>query len=246
MSYTVLMYHEIRKGEEKVGNNPIDVNNKYQDILPTPLYSDYGDFVKQMAYLVMKGYNFITLDQVRNYHEGKIDLPRNSVLLTFDDAYQSVMEYAYPILKKHGIKATLFLVSGWLQEEASNYDDKKSKTLTYDQVQSMKDVFELANHTHTLHERDASMRSNLMDASIEVITNDLRECDKYVDVKDMFAYPFGFYDEETISKVKACGINYGFTSDPGVNDINTDPMYLHRYPVFYGCTLEEFKDMLVE
>lgn len=245
MNYTVLMYHEIRRGDEKVGDNPIDVSNKYQDILPTPLYCDYDDFVKQMAYLVMKGYNFITLQEVRAYHEGKLDLPKNSVLLSFDDAYQSVLEYAYPILKKHNIKATLFLVSGWLHKEGTRYSDKKSRTLTYEEVLSMKDVFELANHTHVLHERDASMRSNLMDASIDVITKDLRECDKYVDVKDMFAYPFGFYDEETISKLKACGIKYGFTSDPGVNDTDTDLMHLHRYPVFYGCTLEQFKDMLV-
>ncbi len=245
MSYTVLMYHEIRKDNEKTGNNPIEVKNNYKDVLPTPLYCDYKDFKEQITYLVQEGYHFLRMNEVMAYHEGTQELPNKSVLVSFDDAYQSVLEYAYPILKEHNIKASLFLVSGWLQEDVIPFDDTKSRTLTLDQVYSMRDVFEFVNHTHTLHERDENMRSNLMDASVETIKKDLETCNQYVDITDAFAYPFGFYDETTPQKLKECGIDYAFTSDPGINTKETDPLYLHRFPVFYGCDLEQFKKMLV-
>lgn len=245
MSYTVLMYHEIRNENEQVGDNPIDVNNQYEDILPTPLYSDLKGFEAQMDYLHNEGYYFLRMNEIKEYHEGRLQLPEKSVLVSFDDAYQSVLEYAYPILKKYNIKASMFVVSGWLQDVAASYDDKKSRTLTYEQLLEMKDIFELVNHTHILHERDSNMRSNLMDASIEEIKKDLSMCNQYVDVKDMFAYPFGFYEDTTAEKLKASGIKYAFTSDPGINTQKTNPLFLFRYPVFYGCTLENFKDMLL-
>ena len=134
MSYTVLMYHEIRNENEQVGDNPIDVNNQYEDILPTPLYSALKGFEVQMDYLHNEGYYFLRLNEIKEYHEGRLQLPEKSVLVSFDDAYQSVLEYAYPILKKYNIKASMFVVSGWLQDVAASYDDKKSITLTYEQL----------------------------------------------------------------------------------------------------------------
>lgn len=246
MSYTVLMYHEIRKKHERVGDNPISVLNKYQDILPTPLYCDYDDFEEQMAYLIHEQYHFLRMEDIIQYHLGNKSLPPKSVLITFDDAYQSVLKYAYPILKKHNISGSLFLVTGWLQENTSDYNDKESRTLTYKEVTSMKDIFELVNHTHVLHERNDNMRSNLMSASLDTIQKDLYTCNKYVDIKNVFAYPFGFYDEKTADKIQQCGMDCAFTSKPGINTTDTHPLYLHRYPVYYGCTLDDFTKMLVK
>jgi peptidoglycan/xylan/chitin deacetylase (PgdA/CDA1 family) len=41
-------------------------------------------------------------------------LPRNAVSITFDDGYRNNYEFAYPVLRKYGAPATVFLAVGWV------------------------------------------------------------------------------------------------------------------------------------
>ena len=58
-------------------------------------------------------------------------LPENSVLVTFDDGYKNNYVEAFPILKKYGIKATIFL--------NTKYIGKNDFYLNWDQVREMYD-----------------------------------------------------------------------------------------------------------
>lgn len=106
MSFSVLMYHEIRKEQEFNPEQPshIDVMENYDDILPSPLFVTLEHFEEQMAYLHEQNYHTLTLAEAKDYYCGKA-IPEKSVLLTFDDCFQSVKEYAYPILKTYGFRA---------------------------------------------------------------------------------------------------------------------------------------------
>ena len=153
MSFSTLMYHEIRKEEEFNPEHPssIDVGQHYHDILPSPLFVTLEHFEEQMSHLHEQGYHTLTLDEVKAYYQGK-SIPAKSVLLTFDDCFQSVKKYAYPILKKYGFHAVAFVVTSWLHDTTKDYNPEKSVCMTKEDLAQISDVFEYANHTHSFHQ----------------------------------------------------------------------------------------------
>ena len=62
-----------------------------------------------IKHLYLNGFKTITLNQLYEYMNGNIDLPNKSIILTFDDGFLDNWVYAYPILKKYGMKGTIFV-----------------------------------------------------------------------------------------------------------------------------------------
>jgi peptidoglycan/xylan/chitin deacetylase (PgdA/CDA1 family) len=56
-------------------------------------------------------YTLVTLDDVKASLEGLRRLPPRSLLITFDDGFADNSDYALPLLRKHGVSATLFITS---------------------------------------------------------------------------------------------------------------------------------------
>jgi peptidoglycan/xylan/chitin deacetylase (PgdA/CDA1 family) len=70
-------------------------------------------FDKQMRYL-KKHFNVITLDESIGCLRDKKHLPPRSVVITFDDGWRDNYLFAFPILKKHGLPATIFLSTDYI------------------------------------------------------------------------------------------------------------------------------------
>lgn len=247
MAFSVLMYHEIRKEKDfQVSEqHPIDVKQKYNDFLPSPLFITLEKFEQQMEYLFNNDFHPVTLNEVKAYYEGS-SLPEKSVLLTFDDCFQSIKEYAYPILKKYQFHATAFVVTGWLHDAKKKFEKEKSVCLSISELEEMADVFEYANHTHLMHIRKSESESLLMTASKEAFSTDLNECNNYsfVDNKDVFAYPFGLFNESNVFTLKENEFKLAFTCENGHNDKNTNPLLLKRNAIPYLMDLETFKKIV--
>lgn len=246
VSFNVLMYHEFREQGDFDVTKPstISVTQNYQDALPTVLFSYVDDFKIQMDYLKSEGYHTLTLQEIKNFYEKGTELPEKSVLVTVDDAFQSVYKYAYPILKKLQFHAVGFVVLGWLSQEKKAFDPTASIVMSKQELEEMKDVFEFANHTTDLHVRHLDGTTEMQTASLQELKKDLAACGEYVTYPDVFAYPFGIYTAEDTKRLAEANINYAFTTDPGINTKNTSLLELHRDTVTLGCTLEEFKAII--
>jgi peptidoglycan/xylan/chitin deacetylase (PgdA/CDA1 family) len=59
-----------------------------------------------------KRFSFVSLDDIGAYLEGKRTFSRPAAAITFDDGYSDVYHHAYPILKRKGIPAAVFVVTG--------------------------------------------------------------------------------------------------------------------------------------
>ena len=56
-------------------------------------------------------YNVVSLDEIEQYIKEDKRPNKPAIAITFDDGYVDNFVYAYPILKKHGLKATIFPIA---------------------------------------------------------------------------------------------------------------------------------------
>ncbi|MCG2675725.1 polysaccharide deacetylase family protein [bacterium] len=100
MSIPVLMYHHVNELKDKFTISP-------------------DDFQTQMEYLARKNYQTLFLNElIDSLKKGK---DKRRMVLTFDDGYLDNWVYAYPILKKYNLKATIFVITSRIKEKSSSY-----------------------------------------------------------------------------------------------------------------------------
>ena len=109
----VLTYHRIDEPQ----SNP--------DLTPSTLSATPAMFRRQMEHLSAH-YRVVSLAEVIAAHRGKVRLPPRAVLITFDDAYQDFAEHAWPVLRRLGLPATLFVPTA--------YPDHPERTFWWDRV----------------------------------------------------------------------------------------------------------------
>ena len=248
MSFATLVYHEIRESSmfHPDQSHPINVRQNYEDNLPSPLFVTLENFTEQMKYLYENQYHTLTLEELRNYYYGQAALPEKSVLLTFDDCYQSIALYAYPLLKNYGFHGVAFVVTGWLNNLQTPFQPEMSVCLTQKDLKEMEDVFEYANHTDLFHTRSNTFTSLMMEASDLEFSKDLDRCNAnpVIEAKDVFAYPFGLYSERNVALLKSKGFCMAFTTNEGLNNRNTDPLNLNRTVIPYFMDMSAFQNIL--
>lgn len=72
-------------------------------------------FGRQLAHLAAGGYRTLELAEYLAVLRGERRAPERAVLLTFDDGRGSVWSVAAPLLRRHGMRAVVFLVPGRMQ-----------------------------------------------------------------------------------------------------------------------------------
>ena len=101
---TVLLYHRVAPRVQ----NGFSLDRAVLD-------SDPAEFERHMSFIA-SACSPIDLAQLLAYQRGEAELPRNPVLVTFDDGYRDNREHALPVLRRHGIKAVFFVASGFVAE----------------------------------------------------------------------------------------------------------------------------------
>ncbi len=84
-------------------------------------------FEAQMKYLLSKGYNSISLNELCEFMVGSSTVPKKSFVLTFDDGFYCNYHYLFPILQKYKLKATIFVVSGVRKQSISLEQREQSR-----------------------------------------------------------------------------------------------------------------------
>jgi peptidoglycan/xylan/chitin deacetylase (PgdA/CDA1 family) len=78
-----------------------------------------GDFARKLRHLADNGYLTLSTDEYVATIRGERAAPERAVLLTFDDGRGAVWSVAAPLLERHGMKATVFLVPGRMSSRGS-------------------------------------------------------------------------------------------------------------------------------
>ncbi|MDD5771469.1 MAG: polysaccharide deacetylase family protein, partial [Candidatus Omnitrophica bacterium] len=91
----VLMYHSVNPKSDPV----------LYRLIVTP-----EAFAKQMEFLKRHNYNVVPLETIGRLLVENKKVPFKTVAITFDDGYEDNYTYAYPVLKKMGFPATIFVI----------------------------------------------------------------------------------------------------------------------------------------
>lgn len=135
----VLMYHHIVADEEaKKGDFTL------------------SQFEADMAELAAERCNTLLPQDLINYVEGRWDIPERAVMITFDDGYLSNYELAFPVLKKYGFKATIFVI-GVSVGHTEHYKDTEQPItphFSWEQAEEMiaSGLISIQSHTWDMHQ----------------------------------------------------------------------------------------------
>ncbi len=213
----VLNYHQV---EEKDGN-------------PLTLWPD--QFEAQMDYLAAEGYTTITIDEMMDALENGTPLPEKPVIITFDDGYADNYEYAYPVLKKYGFKATIFLIY--------DFTNTYPGYLTWDQIEEMKDSGLIRFESHTMTHANLAELTSTDELRHEIADSHDLLSEKIGYDMHYIAYPGGRANGEIEEITQASGYRGAFTVHYGLSTPEEGRYQMDRIPIFGANqhTLTRFK-----
>jgi peptidoglycan/xylan/chitin deacetylase (PgdA/CDA1 family) len=209
---------------------------------PSQLAVTPAAFEAQMDYLARNGYHVIPLSSLVGFLERGEPVPRKSVVLTIDDGYRSTYEVAFPILRKFGFPATVFLYSDFVGAPDA---------LTWPQMKEMEasGLVRIQPHSKTHAnlvsrlpgETDAKYRERMrmeIDTPVRLIQ------DRLAAPSLAFAFPYGDVNETVVDVLKRDGVQIGVTVTPGGNGFYAYPFMLRRSMVFGGDSIDVFRTKL--
>lgn len=194
-----------------------------------------AQFDQEMSWLKSHGFHTVTLDDVYAaiYH-GRTLLPR-SIVLTFDDGYESNFTTATPILKKYGFVATEFMVSGFVNRPGF---------LTASELQQMQSshIWQIESHTVT----HPDLRKLKAEKIAQQVTQAKVDLSKLVGAPvNYFAYPYGSYNGKVLRALLHDGYLLAVSTRQGYANPSIDgPLLLNRIAVHQGLSIETFASLL--
>ena len=212
----VLNYHQV------------DNKSTYLSVLPS-------DFDLQMKFLVDSGCVTITPDELYAGLRGELELPQKPVLITFDDGYIDNYVNAFPILKKYGLRATIFIIPAFtgvypgymtweqLKEMEANGITIESHTLTHPKLEELP---------------DDEIRGELLNSKT-LLEENLGHPIEFL------AYPTGTYNLHIAGIAQDIGYKGAFTIKYGIVDRGSNFFALERVPIFHTpTTMKDFYERI--
>lgn len=241
-----------------IPKKPINPNSVYKDHyrkIPILCYHQFTDgaskhqmqvsrlaFEQQMAYLADNGYLAIPLHKLREILLSEAAIPPKSVVITIDDGYRSVYDIAFPILKKYGFKATLFLYTDFIGGSAA---------LSWPQIQEMyrSGLVDMQSHTKAHNDLSFDPNNENLDEHRQRIRQELDSAHSVIGRQlsispTILAYPFGNSSDETIKHLKARQYELAVTVQRGSNSAFADPLLLNRTMIYGNHDLDNFISFL--
>lgn len=182
----VLMYHSINE-------------NSTNSLIIKP-----EEFAAEMKWLNDQGYTPLSLDELYGILTTGKNCPDKPVVITFDDGYRDNYDNAYPILKKYGFKATIFVITKYIDQP---------DCLTTENIKEMfNNNIDFESHTDT-HSELSTL--NYAAQLKELVTSRYKLSALLGKGTEYLCYPSGKYNNDTIKADAEAGYKMSFTTKPG-------------------------------
>lgn len=216
----VLMYHRIDNLSETESKNEL-----LSDLTVSP-----QNFEEQVTYLVENGYTILSVYDVQKAIIEQGELPEKAVAITMDDGYRDNFEQAFPILQKHGVAATIFLVGKTVGSP---------RHVTWEMISEMKGEG-MTYGSHTMTHPDLTILSTERQ-NYELADSKALFESRILEPITTLAYPAGRFNKQVMQQVEAAGYLTAWDKGGGPVQPGHDPFRLPRVRVNGSTTLKQFQ-----
>jgi peptidoglycan/xylan/chitin deacetylase (PgdA/CDA1 family) len=230
---SILMYHS-------VSDRDADVSHPYYQTNTRPEV-----FARHMQFLADNNYKVISLSDAVSLLSGSspsslvtqaTNQPVTSskyCVLTWDDGYRDFHDYAWPILKKHGFTATMFLPTGFMENERKALNGKDC--LTWGEVKTLAtNGTAFGAHTVSHVQLYALDRRNIA----KELQNSKKEIEEKLGSKvNHYSYAYAFPEQDTDfvqyleQSLRQAGYTCAVSTRIGTVGLGDNPYILKRIPV---------------
>ena len=218
----ILTYHQIAE--------PASKGAPFRSLSVAPL-----DFERQMTWLKFLGYQGLSMGDLMPYLRG--ERQGKVVGITFDDGYANNLDYALPVLRRHGFSSTCYVVSQLLGQ--TNRWDREAGIAQVPLMpheglrQWVAAGQEVGAHTrHHVHLPQLDARTGYEEMAL--CKSEL-EAGLGVPVEH-FCYPYGEYGPEHVAMAREAGFMTATTTRRGRCHAREDLLQLSRVPVLRSTT----------
>jgi peptidoglycan/xylan/chitin deacetylase (PgdA/CDA1 family)/nucleoid-associated protein YgaU len=199
------------------------------------------NFDAQIRQLHDEGFHAVRLADFLAFTAGRRQLPRKSVLLTFDDGYRSFLQYARPTLKDYGFGATLFVYSDFIGGgNALSWQDLKTLT------EQGFDVHAHSKSHANLRRKEGESESAYAKRLEAELAFPATLFTKHLGrPSEVLAYPFGEMDDELLPYVSKYGYSTAFTVRRQSNPAFVSPLKISRSQIYSEMTAKDFAKNLI-
>ncbi|WP_300669725.1 polysaccharide deacetylase family protein [Desulfoluna sp.] len=186
-------------------------------------------FKAHLAYLEDNGFKVAPLNEVVAALKKGEELPDKTVVLTMDDAYASLYDNAWPLLKEKGWPFTVFVSTDVVDHHYKDY-------MTWDQLREISEGgAQVANHTAShpymikrFDEETQIQWLGRLQADILKAQGRLEE--EIGTCPQLLAYPYGEYNTQVANMVSELGYT-AFGQNSGAVGTFTDLRAIPRFPL---------------
>jgi peptidoglycan/xylan/chitin deacetylase (PgdA/CDA1 family) len=176
-------------------------------------------FERQMAFLKKYKYSVLALEEAAQIIKDNRPLPPRPIVITIDDGNLDNYTYAFAILKKYGLPATIFLPTD---------DIGKSDKLTWEQMREMQRTGLISFGSHTLtHPFLTEIKTE------DLLWKEISGSKKILESGlgrqvNTFSYPSGRFNQKARDIVIKAGYTSAVATNPGKRIKNNDVFALKR------------------
>ncbi len=201
-------------------------------------------FEEQLRFLRDHGFHSTTFKQWRGYVEFGTPIPAGAVMLTFDDGFVDFADEAWPLLRKYGFDATLFVVSNHVggSNTWDHHFGDRLPLLGWSDLRALNaEGVDVGSHTATHRSLTAI---NPIDAYHDLKRSKRELEDRLGSAVRSVAYPYGYSSPFVHLSAAAGGYDYGVTARRSRAGLRNSMLALPRVEIEGADTIERFAKKL--
>lgn len=212
-------------------------------------------FETHMRYLNEHGFTALHTNEFFAIMNGQQMPHKNSVMITFDDGWLDNWIFAFPVLKRYGMKAVIFAITSLITEKGkrqridegtpsglpSHKECQKmieaglssEVMLSWEELREMEDsgLVDAQSHTHTHKRWDKLYNDDKM--KLDALYQDLKLSKEMIEERldkkcNTLCWPWGIYNKDYIDLARSLGYELLFTTEKGTNTPETGSWEIKR------------------